>query len=344
MHRCDLLGRLEHDHRAPGDDVRVLEDGLGDGERIDRLLAARQGACVDLAREENLVDEPGEPLRFRGDHVEKLRHRLGRQIFAPQRLRRPVDCRHRRPQLVGDGRDQLDAKLLQFPLVGDVAKPVDGPAGEPDAVHGEPELVIVRVERERLGPARARPVANGDVECDPLPARNSLADRPADDLRVGEARDSRRGAIPEADEAVVVDHRDAVVDVLQRDRRVRTGLCLRARIPFGGQEPRLRNRRSGLCGDAGRDLLVFCREDADLRVSEEEPADDGAVRDEHRNREVASNGEVPRRHPVVRRIAAEARVDGHIVEPDDRRALEGGAEDVCRARHRKARELRPRDA
>ena len=130
----------------------------------------------------------------------------------------------------------------------------------------------------------------------------------------------------------------------KRDRGVRTGLCLRACIPFGGQEPRLRNRRSGLCGDAGRDLLVFRREHADLRVSEEEPADNGAVRDEHWNREVASNGEVPGRHPVVRRIAAEARVDRDIVEPDDRRAFEGRAEDVCRARHRKAREFRPRNA
>ena len=80
------------------------------------------GACVELAGDQDLIRDPREPHRLGLDHLEEdgvvlvVQH----QILAPQRSNRAVDRRERGAQLVRGRGDEVAARFLQGLLVRDV--------------------------------------------------------------------------------------------------------------------------------------------------------------------------------------------------------------------------------
>ena len=134
------LCRCEHGARELG--------GVGSA---DRNLS---GARVEPAREEDVVDDPREPLRLARDHAEHplLLVDAERDVLAAQRHRGAVDRGERRAQLVRDGRDEIALELLDRPLVGEVAERVDRALRELRGGEREPELAGGAVDRKRLRP------------------------------------------------------------------------------------------------------------------------------------------------------------------------------------------------
>ncbi len=89
---------------------------------------------LEAACPEDVVDDPREPVRLARDHIEETVAllRLHRDLAVAKRHRRAVDRGERRPQLVGDGRDEVRLQLLDRALVRHVAERVDGAAREAD--------------------------------------------------------------------------------------------------------------------------------------------------------------------------------------------------------------------
>ena len=112
----------------------------------------RRRPGVEPAREQDVVDDPGEPLRLAGDHLEHARLLLvpEHDVVAAQGHRGAVDRRERRAQLVRDGRDEVALQLLDRTLLGQVAEGVDGAVRELGGRQREPELPARPVEGERL--------------------------------------------------------------------------------------------------------------------------------------------------------------------------------------------------
>ena len=161
---------------------------LGGGEDAARELGRvgpadrdGRGAGVEPAREQDVVDDPGEPLGLAGDDREHPRcwSSLERDVVALQRHRGAVDRGERRPQLVRDGRDEVALQLLDGALLGQVAERVDGALRELGGGEREPELALAAVDRERLRPLAAGPSGQ--------PASTASAAR-ADDLASRQAR------------------------------------------------------------------------------------------------------------------------------------------------------------
>ena len=95
--------RLDHGRRELGG-VALLDR---DGELVG----------VEPAGDEEVVDDRAEPVRLGGDHAEQLLAdlRIELDVGAADRLRRAVDRRQRRPQLVRDGGDEVGLHLLEPP-------------------------------------------------------------------------------------------------------------------------------------------------------------------------------------------------------------------------------------
>ena len=112
----------------------------------------RRRAGVEPAREQDVVDDPREPLRLAGDHLEHARLLLvpEHDVVAAQRHRGAVDRGERRAQLVRDGRDEVALQLLDRALVGQVAEGVDRAVRELGGRQREPELTARPVEGEGL--------------------------------------------------------------------------------------------------------------------------------------------------------------------------------------------------
>ena len=152
--------------RDRGRDALVDDDldlGREVGSRgVDRPLERLAGvAALDLesellgvepAREEDVVHDPGQPVRLARDHAEQARTLLcGERVVAlDQRHRGAVHRGERGPQLVRDRRDEVAADLLEGALLGQVAEGVDGALGQADAGDREPELAPADLDRERL--------------------------------------------------------------------------------------------------------------------------------------------------------------------------------------------------
>ena len=146
----------------------------------------------------------------------------GREVLArEERLRGAVDGRHRRPQLVRDRRDEVALLLVEAALARQVAERID------DAVR----LPARRRTRATDPGLRPRPGASSSAptpclgDRDPLGERVPVAEGSAAGRSQGVARrrtpgDQRRGAVPEADDAVGVDEEDPVADGLEHARRL----------------------------------------------------------------------------------------------------------------------------
>ena len=165
---------------------------------------------------------------------------------APDRLRRAVDRRERRAQLVRDGRDELGLERSSAALLGQVAERVDRPVVEPDARDREPELAAVELERHRLGAHElAGPLATGISGDELRPAGQHLVDAAAHDLVRVEARDRPGGGVPEPDDAFAVDEEHAVADRGEHSRRLRALLGLRVELRVVDRDRRARGELAG---------------------------------------------------------------------------------------------------
>ena len=137
-------------------------------------MFALELAGVELAREQELVDDVRETVGLLGDHVEQLvvQLRLELDIVAPERQRRAVDRGERRAQLVRHGRDEVLPHRLERPLVGEVAERVDRSVLVPHRGDGEPELALLELQRDALRARRLAGARDGDALLDFRPAGN----------------------------------------------------------------------------------------------------------------------------------------------------------------------------
>ena len=114
-----------HDHRLGGHLLRVVDLPLlrllAEREvrlleqpgHVDLLVADREAPRVELREVEHVADEPLEPHRLGGDHVE--RGRAQRRVVddsLAERLDVPADRGQRRAQLVRDGHQEVALELL----------------------------------------------------------------------------------------------------------------------------------------------------------------------------------------------------------------------------------------
>ena len=116
---------------------------------------------VELARQQDLIDDPCEPGRLGLDHLEELRPVVVAQldVVTPQRADGAVDGRERRAQLVRGGGDEVAARLLERVLLGHVLQRVDGAVAELDARDRHPALAAAEHDRDRDRPRGALPAA-----------------------------------------------------------------------------------------------------------------------------------------------------------------------------------------
>ncbi len=110
----------------------------------------------------------------------------------------------------------------------------------------------------------------------------------------------------------------------------------RTRVLFPLVKPRHVHRRGRVRRDAKNDLLVARREDARFGMSEKKASDDFARAGGDGHRQVTDHREMAGRHAVMRRVFSEARILADVIGADDAFAVEGGCEDLGRARHRKS--------
>ncbi len=197
---------------------------------------------IEPARQQNVVDDPREPLRLAGDHVEHplLLVDAERDVVAPQRHRRAVDRGERSAKLVRDRRDEVALQLLDGPLLGEIPERVHRALRELGGGEREPELPAGPLERERLLPL-------GRLLERPR-AEHVRRARPRDHA-LRETRDALGRRIPEPDDAVPVDEEDTVADELECLRRLGSALQL-------ADEARVVHRHSGPPGQLLRQIEV----------------------------------------------------------------------------------------
>ena len=113
-------------------------DGLPEGE-ADHLHVRPAG--VQAAEGQQVLDDPGHPVRLADDDVQKaVLHGAGDVLAVPDGLRVAADVGQRGAQLVGDVGHELLAHLLVFPLGGDVVHYRHHPAVLPIGEGGQVEL------------------------------------------------------------------------------------------------------------------------------------------------------------------------------------------------------------
>jgi hypothetical protein len=194
--------------------ARSLDDALDEVARVEELAPKLEGTDVELVREQDVVDDPPEPLGLVHDQRdEPLPARLVQgEIVPPQRLGGAVDGGQRGAQLVRGRGDELRLQLLEPPCLGEVAKGVHRSVEELHSRDGDPALPVLRLEwhglrLHGLGSAHRDPIG----QC--LPLGDDLR-RLGTHHRLGvEARDRLHRRIPESDGASPVDEEDAVGDV-----------------------------------------------------------------------------------------------------------------------------------
>src|SRR4051794_6981843 len=212
-----------------------LDDLADDRGRVDARELDAEFAGLRTARREDVGDDLREPLRLLLDHPQK---RLAldelEPCTLPQRRRSAVDRGQRRTQLVRHRRDEVRFHPLELVLLADVAERVDDPVREGHPRERQPELPRTDLEREgqRAGRPLGPRLGDRDPACDPRPAGKGRLDPAARDLRLVDAGDPPRRAVPEPDAAVRVDEADAVADELERagGMGARLGLLARERL------------------------------------------------------------------------------------------------------------------
>ncbi len=204
-----------------------LDDPLDEVARVEELAAQLEVADVELVREQDVVDDPPEPLRLLDDQRdEPLAARLvEREVVAAQRLGGAVDGRERRAELVRGGGDELGLQLLEPARLGEVPEREHRPVEELDPGHGDPALAVLRLERDGLRLHRLGP-ADGDPFRHALPVGDDVCGLRADHRAGFEARDRLHRRVPEADDSAPVDEEDAVGHVRKHVRGVRALLHL----------------------------------------------------------------------------------------------------------------------
>ena len=286
---------------------------------VDRALERLAGvAALDLerellgvepARQEDVVHDPGQPVRLARDHAEQARTLLSgeRVVALDKRHRGAVDRRERGPQLVRDRRDEVAPDLLEGALLGQVAEGVDGALGQADAGDREPELAPADLDRERLRAPRGRGRlgSDGDPRGQLPPARDDPVGIAAEHAARGKAGDRLGGRIPEPDDPVAVDHEDAVADVGENERRPRALLRLAVQSRVVDREPRA---PGDLLGERQVGIGV---PPSGLRPGERDRSDDVASRD-HRQRHRRARPELL--HQLVVPLVASGRLQRRGVE------------------------------
>ena len=132
--------------------ITVLRHLVG----VDRLDPHLQLARVEMAREQDVVDDLREPVGLVGDNLEQpVAHLVSElEIRATECHGRAVDRRQRRPQLVRHGGDEVGTHLLDRTLLGQVAERIHRSLVEAHGGEGQPELAAVDLERDRFAAAR----------------------------------------------------------------------------------------------------------------------------------------------------------------------------------------------
>src|ERR671922_631414 len=186
---------------------------------VDVLLLEPQPAGVELVRQQDVPDDPRQPLALERDHFQQpVRRRHVEVDVAPaQRLRAAVDRRERRPQLVRDGGDELALQGVERALLGQVAERVDDAIVELHARDADPELAGGELQRHRRI-TRGRPGLRRHryPVHELVPAWEHLRDPPPEDVDDAEPGDRLRGRVPVLDRAWAVDEEDTVVDVVEQ--------------------------------------------------------------------------------------------------------------------------------
>src|SRR5689334_19188450 len=95
--------------------ARSLDDALDELGRVERLGHEVEAPGVELAGEQNLVDDPAETLGLVGDQRDEPvpAALVEGEIVTEQRLGRAVDRSERRAQLMRCGRDEARLQLLE---------------------------------------------------------------------------------------------------------------------------------------------------------------------------------------------------------------------------------------
>ena len=226
-------------------------DHLGD---VDRLLLHLELAPVELARDQDLVGDPRQPRGLLGDHPEQ--HALAvlgeLDVVAEQRERSAVDRGHRRPELVRDRGHEVAALLVEPPLRRDVAERVDHTLRAADRDERQPEVAFRATSTGSVaglgrGAAARRPGSARRALATPGSARRAACPAPR------EPGEQLGGAVPELDDALVVDEEDPVADGLEHVRRL---------LALSGHRPRRRLGRleapRSCCRRALRTAAAIC--------------------------------------------------------------------------------------
>src|SRR5262249_22451447 len=101
-------------HARRGVRAGRLDDALDQLGGVEGLRLEVEPAGVELARQQNLVDDPAKALGLVGDQRDEAvtAALVEGEVVSEQRLRGAVDGGQRRPQLVGRGRDEARLQLL----------------------------------------------------------------------------------------------------------------------------------------------------------------------------------------------------------------------------------------
>src|SRR5215208_1220065 len=182
---ADGVGRfrlLELNPRRRVPHPLLLRDVLRQRNRIEALAHERQPVGLEPARDEHVLDDPDQVLRLLAHRGEELRTPLaglyGAAATLLQRDGRAVEACERRPQLVGNRREEVALQLLETLLVRDVAERVDDSLFDLYAGHREPELARTELDGQRLR-ADVLLFTDRDVE---LGETRDRCERPAPDL------------------------------------------------------------------------------------------------------------------------------------------------------------------
>jgi hypothetical protein len=239
---------FERQTLAGRDGLEGLHRGLDNFGQLAVLLRHADPSGLDLGDVEDRVDDSPEMIRVPDAHGEEFNLLFGNgpQNSVAHQRHRLTDGRERGAELVRYVADEVVLQAVEDGALGDVpdGHETRGPP-LPRDVHG-PDFPFARL-----------PVAadNGDLDGRPRPVR--MVERPADQFSGRLAEKGGRRGIEEADDAVLVDHQQAVAAVLDDDFEIlmiRHGLrhafprLRRARRSVRGRQNQ--SRRSALAGPA----------------------------------------------------------------------------------------------
>ena len=231
--------------------ARGFDHALNELAGVAMLNADVELAGIELADEQQVVDDIREPRGLFCDHLEQLLAHglLELEIGTSQGQRRSVDRGERRAQLVRHRRDEILPHLLEGSLLREVAERVHGSAFELDARHRQPELTATRIDGDRIcGDRRARRADRHTRQC-VCEGGPHVMRTVCEHLFAADPRDRLGRRVPQTDDTVGVEQHHAVADRSEHPRR----LCAFLRLPV---EARVVDRRRGAAGKLLRHAQV----------------------------------------------------------------------------------------